>query len=205
MGGKLTGFSVDNYLTALKGLLPKGPAWEDKQSEAMDAVLYLTAKELQRLDVDIARLIDESDPRTASVTLPQWYKEWGIPDECLKSLSSTTSDQWRQILVTKIRSLGLTYSELLVVIARVSGMQSASAQRVEPFTTASRTNQRLYGRSWDHAVLIISATADRIQYFRTSSRTDERLAQWGNQLFECLVKACSPAHKILVFSYTEEH
>lgn len=204
MGGKLTGFSVDNYLTALKGLLPKGPAWEDKQSEEMDAVLYLTAKELQRLDLDIAQLIDEADPRTASATLSQWYKEWGIPDECLKALSSTTSDQWRQILVTKIRSLGLTYSELLVVIARVSGMKSATAQRVEPFTTASRTDARLYGRSWDHAVLIISATADQIQYFRTSSRTDERLAKWGNQLFECLVKSVSPAHKVLVFSYTEE-
>ena len=204
MGGKLTGFTVDNYEQALKSLLPKGPAWESEQADVISAVLYLTARELQRIDLDIAKLIDESDPRTASATLSQWYKEWGIPDECLKSLGSTTSEQWRKILVTKIRSLGLTYSELLVVIARVSGMKSASAQRVEPFTTASRTNQRLYGRSWDHAVLIISATTDQIQYFRTSSRTDERLAQWGNALFECLVRETSPAHKVLVFSYTED-
>ncbi|MDY6471403.1 MAG: hypothetical protein SPK70_10085, partial [Succinivibrio dextrinosolvens] len=77
MAGKLTGFTVSEYQSALKKLLPQGPAWEDELSDLMVAVIDLASREFQRIDHDISQLIDESDPRTASVTISDWFKEWG--------------------------------------------------------------------------------------------------------------------------------
>jgi uncharacterized protein YmfQ (DUF2313 family) len=204
MAGKLTGFTVSEYQSALKSLLPQGPAWEDELSDLMVAVIDLASREFQRIDHDISLLIDESDPRTASVTISDWFKEWGIPNDCLKSLANTSVEQWRQLLVTKITTLGLTYTELLSIIAEITGISSVSASRVKPFTAASRVNERLYGPKWDHAVLIISASGTTIKYFTANSRADERLAKWGNELFECLVKSVTPAHKVIVFQYQKE-
>ena len=203
MGGKLTGFSADEYLCALKKLLPYGPAWEDEQSELMQAVLYLTAKELQRIDTDLARLIDESDPRTASVSLSQWFYEWGIPDDCLKMLEDVSVEQYRSRLIVKIRTLGLTFQELLSVIAQISGIESVTAGRVTPFSVNSTVNDRIYGPNWIHAVLVITASTDGVKYFTADSCVDEHLAQWGNELFECLVRSVAPAHKVIVFQYEE--
>lgn len=203
MGGKLTGFSADEYLSALKKLLPYGPAWEDEQSEVMQCALWLTAKELQRLDNDLANLIDESDPRTASVTLSQWFYEWGIPDKCLQMLEDASIEQYRKLLIIKIRTLGLTFQELLSVIAQISGVGSAVAGRVTPFTVNGTVNDRIYGQNWIHAVLVITASDDGVTYFTADSSVDERLALWGNDLFECLVREIAPAHKVIVFQYEE--
>ena len=56
-------FTTDNYYAAMKKLLPKGPAWELEDSTFFMKMLYLAALEFARLDADISKMIDESDPQ----------------------------------------------------------------------------------------------------------------------------------------------
>ena len=198
---KLSGFTDADYLAALRRLLPPGPAWDDYEAEPFATTLWLAAREFARLDADIARLIEEADPRTAGVTLSQWLYEWGVPDACLASLPDATLAQWRQVLVTKIRSLGITFTELLQILADISGVESAHTGSVDPFTVESTVNARVYGHNWDSAVLIISAVGGDRQYFRTDWAADERLSRWGNDLWECLVREFAPCHLVIVFVY----
>ncbi len=200
--GKLTGFTVDDYLQALRRLLPPGPAWDGYEAEPFSTQLWLIARELQRIDLDIAQLIEESDPRTASVTLSQWFREWGIPDECLLSITGATAEQYRQVLIAKITSMGLTFSELVALVASACGLDGVSVERADPHTVSSPVNHRLYSPEWVYAALIvISDSSDAARLRDVTWDVSRALAEWGNALFECIIRSLAPAYVSVIFQY----
>ena len=112
-------FTTDNYYDAMKKLLPQGPAWELEDNTFFMKMLYLAALEFARLDADISKMIDESDPQSASVTLLDWFHQWGIPEEC--RAEDDDLEVLRTELLIKIRTLGLTFQELVYLIGQSCG------------------------------------------------------------------------------------
>lgn len=111
-------------------------------------MLEIAASEFARVDADILKLIDESDPRTASVTLTDWFYQWGIPDDCLKQYSQASLEEYRNVLVTKIATQGYTFGELVSLIGSSMGYSAVSIENFDTFTVRSRVNQRLYTPDW---------------------------------------------------------
>lgn len=142
------GYSASDYLQILKALLPKGPAWDLEDECFFNKMLEIAASEFARVDADILKLIDESDPRTASVTLTDWFYQWGIPDDCLKQYSQASLEEYRNVLVTKIATQGYTFGELVSLIGSSMGYSAVSIENFDTFTVRSRVNQRLYTPDW---------------------------------------------------------
>ena len=197
------GFDETQYFNALKQLLPLGPAWELEDTDLRMRCLFLCAQELARIDADILAAIDESDPRTASKTLQEWFDEWGIPDDCLKLLGDMDIEQYRKVLLTKITTLGYTFSELVKYIGANFGFDNVSIGLRAPFRVSSRVNERIFNYSWQNWIITATSAETNITRFRVDNRASIPLAQWGNELFECLIKSFSPAHKGIIFNYGE--
>lgn len=194
------GLSAADYLDAEKKLLPKGPAWEVDDT-FFEKTLTLAALEFARVDGDILKLVDESDPRTASITLRDWFHQWGIPDECLKALTDADLETFRRVLITKITTQGYTFEQFVYLIGQTLGYTSTSVGTYDPFTVSSFVNQRLCDDEWKRWFMTITADSTNVKYFIASSRVDNPLALWGDQLFECLVKSLAPAHLGVIFQY----
>lgn len=195
------GHSASDYLQILKALLPKGPAWELEDKCFFNKMLEIAASEFARVDADILKLIDESDPRTASVTLADWFYQWGIPDDCLKQYSQATLEEYRNVLVTKIATQGYTFGELVSLIGSSMGYSAVSIENFNTFTVRSRVNQRLYGPDWKNYFMTITVDRTNVRYFRANTRVDNPLAIWGDQLFECEIKSLAPAQSGVIFQY----
>lgn len=195
-------YSSDNYLQGMLELLPKGPAWELDDNNLLYRLMRVCADEFARIDMDIAQLIEESDPRTASMTLQDWFDEWGIPDECLKLLQNPTTEDYRKVLLLKITTLGLTFEELVKVIAAYLGY-NASIGDTDIFTVKSLCDAHIYDASWRNTALIVSADATSVDLFKVTDRVSKRLAEWGDDLWECLITSLSPAHCNVIFKYGE--
>ena len=195
------GYSADQYYEALKKLLPKGPAWDnlDDQSFFMK-MLKLAALEFARLDYDISQLINESDPITANVTLTDWFHQWGVPDECSND-ENATLEQLREVLLFKIRSLGLTFPELVSIIGRMCGYQETKLDTAETFTVASTVDMALYSEDWASWFWTVTVSELNQKFFMVDGYANEYLSTWGNQLFECLIKHYAPAHTGVIFRY----
>jgi uncharacterized protein YmfQ (DUF2313 family) len=76
--------SGDDYREAFFSLLPNGQAWP---KHAIDSVLYGTVDGLSQywgfVDSRAADLLEiESDPNTTIELLPDWERNWGLPDPC---------------------------------------------------------------------------------------------------------------------------
>jgi uncharacterized protein YmfQ (DUF2313 family) len=197
--GKLI-YGSSNYLQGMIGLLPKGPAWELDESSLFYRLMQICADEFARIDLDIAQLVEESDPRTASATLSDWFDEWGIPDDCLKLLDDPTTEDYRKVLILKITTLGLTFEELVTVIGNYLGYD-ASVGDTDIHTVASTVDARLYDVSWRNTALIVSADETVVNLLTVDDRVSMALAEWGDELWECLITALAPAHNNVIFQY----
>lgn len=197
--------SASEYLQALRLLLPPGPAWQLDESCYFVKLLELAAREFARIDADITNLIRESDPRTASVTLFNWFDEWGVPEECLKAYSDASLEDYRNVLVTKYATQGYTFSELVSLIGNALGYSEVSIDNFNVFRVTSRVNERVYSPKWSNWFMTITVNKINERKFLTTSRVSARLAQWGDVLFECMVRSLAPCHTDVIFQYGEEN
>ena len=195
------GYSTDDYYQAMKSLLPRGPAWELDDSAPLMQMLYVAAQEFAQIDADILTLIRESDPRTASVTLSDWFDYWGIPDNCLKLIDSAGLDEYKRTLVTKISTLGYSFGELVALIANSLGYKNVKIENFDTFTTNSSVDKAIYDEHWKSSFMTITVDKFNPKYFQADWTVEKPLAEWGDQLFECLVKSLAPCHANVIFLY----
>ena len=196
--------SPREYFQALKLLLPPGPAWDLDDNCFFIKMLNLASREFARIDADIGTLIREADPRTASVTIPDWFKHWGIPDTCLKAYTDATLEDYRKVLVTKYATQGFTFTELVEVIGQALGYSHVCISNFNVFKVNSRVFERVYSPKWSNWFLTITVDKNNSRHFLSTSRVSERLEEWGDVLFECLIKQLAPCHVDVIFQYGDK-
>ncbi len=106
----------EDYAVAMQGLLPQGQAWP----RAWDGVLMTVVRGLTRIwgDFELRAshlLEDESDPRTTIELLPDWERNWGLPDPCYSSPLSVGERQ--NALVTRMTLEGAQSREFFIEAA----------------------------------------------------------------------------------------
>lgn len=69
------------YRQQLQMLLPPGPAWSDEWASA--GMAGGSAPSLARVHCAVDSLPVEADPRRTAQLLPEWEREFGLPDGCL--------------------------------------------------------------------------------------------------------------------------
>jgi uncharacterized protein YmfQ (DUF2313 family) len=91
-----------DYTQALLSLLPYGQAWPRDPASTLAMACAGLADYWGFVDGRAADLLEtESDPRATLELLPDWERNWGLPDPCLTH-PPTALDVRRRALVTKM-------------------------------------------------------------------------------------------------------
>jgi uncharacterized protein YmfQ (DUF2313 family) len=115
--------SGDDYAEAFSALLPRGLAWPREPDTALMAlVLGLSEIWGNPVDARAADLLErESDPRKTIELLPDWERNWGLPDPCYAEPQSIAE---RQVaLVQRMTLLGAQSREFFIEAARQIGYE----------------------------------------------------------------------------------
>ena len=74
-----------DYTIGYNGLLPTGPAWPRDPAEPLQLMVAGLAQVWgDVVDAQAALLlVTESDPRYTNMLLPDWERNWDLPDDCL--------------------------------------------------------------------------------------------------------------------------
>jgi uncharacterized protein YmfQ (DUF2313 family) len=135
-----------DYREAFLSLLPTGPAWP---KHAIDSVLWMTCDGLCDywgfVDGRAADLLErESDPRQAIELLPDWERNWGLPDPCYSS--PQTVDQRHAALIARMTLLGAQSRQFYIDFAAALGY-SISISEYRPFMVGLDRcgDNRVYG------------------------------------------------------------
>lgn len=109
--------SGDDYAVALGNLLPVGRAWAtgDEQSTLYKALRGL-AQIWGYVDSRAADFLErESDPRATLEMLPDWERNWGLPDPCVAE--PLTIEDRRKVLVLWMTLLGGQSRQFFIDVA----------------------------------------------------------------------------------------
>ena len=113
--------SGSDYTEAFLALLPQGQAWP---KHAPDSVLAQGVAGLCDywgfVDGRAADLLErESDPRTTIELLPDWERNWGLPDPCYTA--PQTIDERQLALVMRMTMQGAQSREFFIEVAAMIG------------------------------------------------------------------------------------
>jgi len=214
-----------DYAVALANLLPYGPAWPRHPFGVMMQVIEGLAGYWGFVDARAADLLEqESDPRYTIELLPDWERNFGLPDPCFKS--ALTIDQRHQMLLFKMTLLGGQSRQFFIDMAAwlgytititefapfMAGISQVGDTRGEigwndypghhPEVTDFRwriggPEQRFYWQVHVHNA--------PLTWFRVSSGqsgVDPHLRIGYAQDLECLLRRWKPAHTDIVFDYS---
>jgi len=110
----------DDYFVALEQLLPYGIAWPRDPTTVLMSIVYGFAGILGYVDGRAADLLErESDPRITVELLPDWERNWGLPDPCYGE-PITIADR-QKALVQRMTILGAQSREFFIETAAFLG------------------------------------------------------------------------------------
>ena len=150
-----------DYTEAFLALLPQGQAWP---KHAPDSVLVQTVEGLCDywgfVDGRAADLLErESDPRLTIELLPDWERNWGLPDPCYTA--PQTIDERQLALVMRMTMQGAQSREFFIEVAAMIGYSiTISEYRVWVVGLDRCGDSRVYGdgskpmlNEWDQPIV----------------------------------------------------
>ena len=112
-----------DYRDAFLELLPQGQAWP---KHSLDSVLWKACDGLNNywgwVDGRAADLLEiESDPRSTVELLPDWERNWGLPDPCYSAPPTISERQFA--LVQRMTLLGSQSRQFYIDFAKQLGYE----------------------------------------------------------------------------------
>lgn len=210
----------DSYADAFSSLLPQGIAWPRDSTSVIMRVVKGLAQVFGFVDSRAADLLErESDPRITVELLPDWERNWGLPDPCFGE--PTTIVDRQRMLVMKMTMLGAQSRAFFMSLAAYIGY-TIVIQEYAPFmagvsrvgnTTAQNllrggdsVHMRWYiGAPEMRFYWTVQVGAVRLTWFRSASGqagVDPHLRIGLATDLECLIRRYKPAHTEVLFDYS---
>jgi uncharacterized protein YmfQ (DUF2313 family) len=210
----------DDYADALQRLLPLGPAWPREEESVLMRLVRGLARIWGDIEIRASKLLEvESDPRTTIELLPDWERNWGLPDPCytapqtihdrqlaLVARMTMLGAQSRQFFISLASFLGytITITEYSPFMAGVSNCGDTRKPPLDPNPLIG--DYRWYiGPPEMRFYWTVAITGARLTWFRaTAGRAgvDHHLEIGLAEDLTCLLERWKPAHTQIVFDYS---
>jgi len=216
--------SGSDYAQAMLELLPHGQAWPRSLDSTLVKSVDGLADYYGTVDARAADLLEqESDPRKTVELLPDWERNWGLPDPCFQSTPTISMRQ--KMLVFKMTLLGgqsrdffintvakgmlgytITISEYAPFMCGVSNVGDTRTPPLNPNPLVG--DYRWYiGPPEMRFYWTVHVAAKSLGWFRCGGGggqlgVDHHLEIGTDADLECLLNRWKPAHTEIVFDYS---
>lgn len=189
----------EDYQRQLLQLLPEGPVWPRDLDTTIAKVLGAIAESLVRVDLRAAHIREELDPRSTQELLPDWERNFGLPDDCMSD--SPTSDERRRRVHQKVAWQGGQSRNFFIGFLAALGYPDCTITEFLPFRANSNCNNAINQGGWCYAWRVnVPADAD-VKIMTCNSACDSPLASWGDPGLSCVLAVHKPAQTILYIAY----
>ena len=198
-------YSVADYTTALRRLLPRGRVWPTDAVTEQAQVIGCLAPTLERIDEAAVDLIADAFPATTTNFVEEWEAALGLPDPCLGP-NPTLQQRRDQIVARFVGSGGQSVPSFIAFAAALGFVITVT--EYAPFRVGRSTvGQPLNGPAWAHGWLVTivsgAVSADHALFRVSENRVGDLLASSSTAAaaLECEMRRLAPAHTVLLFSF----
>ena len=178
------GHPPEDYAEAIADLFPVGAVWPRDPDSVLMQFADGIAAEFSRVSTRDCNLLAEAYPGSATETISDWERVFGLPDPCTGPLD--TLAQRRAAVIAKMSQVGGQSIAAITACLTALGFWVEIDEGPGPY-------------EWT-----IFTSPATIHYFRTGDASaGERLRWWGNSMLECAVARIKPAHTVVDIAYAQ--
>ena len=135
----------EDYAEAMQALLPQGQAWPRDNESVLMRVVRGLCRIWGDFELRASTLLEmESDPRSTVELLPDWERNWGLPDPCYTEPQSVAERQLA--LVMRMTMIGGQSRQFFIDIAAMIGYTITITEYRPFFIAMDRCgDSRVYG------------------------------------------------------------
>jgi uncharacterized protein YmfQ (DUF2313 family) len=175
------------------------PIAYDPRAPLLGAELASTASVLETVLKSADQLLVEQDPAATVIGLPDWERNYRLPDACAGTQSSI--ERRHKDLVQRVVAQGDLSEPYMLSIADRMGYPGASITRFGLATCTGPCDQQVNGPDWKWVWRLNVSYVVAIEVATCVSPCNVRLRRWGNEALECAINRAKPAHTLALFSY----
>jgi uncharacterized protein YmfQ (DUF2313 family) len=212
--------SGDDYAEAFLELLPDGQAWPRHPDSTLSQACNGISQYWGYVDGRAADLLEtESDPRATTELLPDWERNWGLPEPCIKDFP-TDYMQRRLLLVQKMTLLGAQSRDWFIGVAAklgytitiseyapyMCGVSFVGDSRGYDIDAPAEDYRWEVGPPEIRYYWTVHVSALRLIYFHCNSSQcgiDRLLTIYGPEDLECIFDRWKPAHTVIVYDFSQ--
>jgi len=206
------------YADAMLGLLPQGQAWPREDGSTLVLTVNGLAEYWGFVDGRAADLLEiESDPRTTVELLPDWERNWGLPDPCYPEAISIAERQ--NLLVLIMTLLGGQSRSFFEYISSWTGHAINIGEWAPFMCGVSEVGDTRYeyddtgffrwylGPPENRYFWYLQSETAVLEWFRCGTPYSQtgihpHLKIYTESPIDCLLQRWKPAHTEMVFDYT---
>jgi len=193
-------FSASDYQGALQALMPRGRIWPRDPDTVQTALLAGVAQSGARYDGALQSLLADAFPATAVGLLPEWEAALGLPDPCAGE--SPLLAQRQGHVVARLTDTGGQSVGHFVNFAAQLGFTVTTAEFGPARFGHACFGTPGYGPAWAFVWQIDAPQVTRAFAQYGDAAFGEPYSTSSNTVLECELRARSPAHTVLLFSYS---
>jgi uncharacterized protein YmfQ (DUF2313 family) len=186
-----------SHADVLKLCLP--PVSYDPNAPGLSIELNAVGKQLDEAQRSADQLQAEMFPSTATVSLPDWERVYGLPDPCVTIEQSI--DQRRAALESKVNASGGQSRAYFIDLASRMGYPGATIDEFPMFTCNSSMGDVLNSEADGFFWQLNLPSAGGVFHMTCNSDCNSPLQSWGDDAVECRVRKNKPAHTSVLFAY----
>lgn len=145
-------------------------------------------------------VLDEQDPAKAEISLPDWERNYSLPDPCA-GLSST-SERRRTDLLHRITGRGNLSAAFMVGVANRYGFPAATVTEFKRWTCNSPCADQIIGASYQFVWRLNLMASLAISRMTCRSPCTTPLRSWGNEALTCAISRAKPAGTRVLLAYS---
>lgn len=141
-------FSVNDYVSAMQALLPRGLAWPRDSGSVLTSTLTALAPAYYRTNAAAIHLLEVAFPATVDDLLPEWNATLGLPG-LVGYTGNDLPTQQRQVVAALTDSGGQSADYFVDLASTLGATLTVSFYR--PYTVDSPVDVPMYGAAWAFA------------------------------------------------------
>lgn len=188
---------MNKHADLLKMLLP--PVAYEPNAPLLSADCEIQGVALDQSQIDADVLLAELDPRTTSLLLPDWERNYGLPDPCAGQAQTVAERRAR--LVQKVTERGGLSIPYFINVAERLGFPGVTITEFRPAKCTSKCTAAVYSAAWIGVWQVNVPQTETIRVLNVRGRCNEPLRSWGNQILECVIRRLKPSDTHVLFAY----